>query len=244
MNRSPPSPAEDSALRYSAYAASGTLFIAFAGLQLWRRVPRFEWQNTLEAQPANRLYVRDLAQYYYLRGLAGLAGDIGRSADRLRARLDPHGYARLVCFGASMGGFAALLYGALLGADEVHAFSPVCYLPSRSLLQVATQIRTGNWRLIAKHIELRLDRAADHRRYFRARPHLQADNGRTRYFVYYGRHAPDVRNSGSLAGLPRVTLLPHDYPHHNLVGHLKNNGQLAPIVSGALTHPPSPVADS
>ena len=223
-----------SSFRYCPHEGSSTLLIAFGGMQLWRPVPGFEWQSSLEAQPAARLYVRDLAQYWYLRGLDGPTGDIGRSADLLRARLESHGYTRIICFGASTGGFAALLYGALLGADEVHAFSPMSHLPSRSLLQVAAQIRTGNWQLMAKHAELRRDHAADHCPYFQSRSIVQADNGRTRYHVYYGRHAPDVRNAHSLNGLPRVTLLPHDYPHHNLVGHLKDNGQLTPIVVRAL----------
>lgn len=222
-------------IRYSPDSGSPTLFISFAGMQLWRAAPRYEWRQTLKDVPAHCFYIRDLAQYWYLRGLSGLAGDIGGSAACLRALITERGVRKIACFGASTGGFAALLYGALLGADEVYAFSPVCYLPSRTLLQAMAQIRTGNWRLPARHVQLRLDRAAD-RRYFAARPILERDNGRTRYHVYYGRHAPDVLNARHLDGLPRVTLLPHDYPHHNLVGHLRDTGQLAVIVAGALDH--------
>lgn len=229
-------------LQFTWEPESPVLFLAFGGMQIWREVPRFEWRHAFEGLPVNRLLVRDLAQYWYLRGVSGVAGDIAASACALRRLLAERDIRRVVCLGASTGGFAALIYGALLGADEVHAFSPVCFLPSRPLIQVAAQTRRSNWRLLLKHVELRCAPATA-RDHYDLRPILHNDSGRTHYFIYHGSYTPDVRNAQHLAGLPRVTLQAYAFPGHDLVGHMRDTGALAAVLNEAfarVTATPTP----
>ena len=71
--------------------------------------------------PRPQCRVRDLDQVWYLRGIRGLGDTVAAAAAALREEV---GGARLVTTGNSAGGFGAIAFGALLGASEVHAFSP------------------------------------------------------------------------------------------------------------------------
>jgi hypothetical protein len=208
-------------------------FIGFGGMQLYQPLPDFEWGAALSALPANVLLVRDPAQFWYLRGLPDLAPDLAGTLDAVGGALARRGAGPSVCVGASTGGYAALLFGALLGTAEVHAFSPMTIIPSRTILEVAGFARTANWSLIGRHITLR--RSPRLAAGFRdLRPILQQDNGRTTYHLYYARgHTADRRNARRLDGLPRVTLHPFDDYHHDIVRALRRTGELAAILNEA-----------
>ena len=59
--------------------------------------------------------LRDPLSNQFLNGLPNYADDFPQLAARLVANFHPQRYARVVCFGTSMGGFAALRCGLLLG---------------------------------------------------------------------------------------------------------------------------------
>jgi hypothetical protein len=224
----------DSSLHWQPRADTAEWVIGFGGMQLYHPQPDFEWGHALGALPANVLLVRDPAQFWYLHGLPDLAPDLAGTILALRDRLAERGAGPIICVGASTGGYAALLFGALLGAAEVHAFSPMTVIPSRTLLEVAAYARSANWRLIGKQIALR--RSPRLAASFRdLRPILAADNGRTAYHLYYGRaHTADRRNARRLDGLPRVTLHPFDDYHHDIVRALRQTGDLSTILTTAL----------
>jgi hypothetical protein len=212
---------------------SNKLLIGFASMQLYQEIPDYEWHGNFSKLDAHRLYVRDNAQFYYLRGLDGVAADIDGSVPALRRITSDIGIAHAACFGASIGGYAALLFGNLLGVDEVHAFSPMTILPSRKLIELLRLVPSQNWKLMMRNLELRHNRSLE-RPYRDLRPILARDNGRTVYHIYYGRgHTPDRRNAERLAGLPRVHLHPYGYNKHYLVGHLKKSGELDQIMEDA-----------
>ncbi len=194
-------------------------------MQLYRPIPAYEWVKSLSALPVNCLFARDLAQFWYLYGLSGV-DDIQQSAGELRDFIATHGIERLVVFGASTGGYAALVFGSLLGADEVHAFVPMVTLPSRKLIASLRLLPSHNWTLLRKQLALRWKRSVG-RGYRDTRKLLRQDNGRTIYHVYYGQgHPPDRVNAERLRELPRVNLHPYDYNRHYLLERLKESGEL------------------
>ena len=67
--------------------------------------------------PANVVYLRDNSLRGYLHGVKALGSDFAATCAALRAQLDDLGTKRLITLGSSIGGFAALRYGAHLGAD-------------------------------------------------------------------------------------------------------------------------------
>ena len=83
----------------------GRCIAAFASAQDKRPTPLYEWRPTLEPLPVNMLFLKDNYRRWYLDGI----GDV-------LERFNPY-----LLIGASMGGYAALMYGK---GREVRAFGP------------------------------------------------------------------------------------------------------------------------
>ena len=113
------------------------LLIAFSGLALQLGMPVFEFREiTRRIDGAGFVFVRDVRRSWYHRGIEGLSGDIDETVGVLRATIDALEPTRVVTVGTSAGGYAALLFGELLGMDETHAFGPQVFLdgPTRRRL--------------------------------------------------------------------------------------------------------------
>lgn len=108
----------------------------------------------------------------------------------LRRKCEELGTRRLICFGQSSGGYAAILYGLKLKADGVLAFSPVILpvMEPRSLDRIeAAKGRRLNRRDVNLHRTLARSREA---------PPIT--------IVYGDRNETDARSARHLAGLPGV----------------------------------------
>lgn len=86
--------------------------------------PPFEFLRLTEEMAVHRIFVRDLDQCWYQRGLPGIGTDVPQVAAALDVTLDKLGSSRRVFVGTSSGAFAAMLFGMLNRADAVLAFSP------------------------------------------------------------------------------------------------------------------------
>lgn len=84
---------------------------------------RFSLYGTLRDVPAHRLFVNIPGNLWYLDGIPGFGEGIEATAATLRAAVAGLAPAETVCIGVSMGGYAALLFGTLLGA-RILAFGP------------------------------------------------------------------------------------------------------------------------
>jgi hypothetical protein len=99
------------------------------------------FRETLADLEANKLFLRDHYQCWYLNGIRGLSRGVGETARRLRTLVA--GSERVVTIGTSAGGYAAILYGGLMGADKIVALGP------QSLLQPGIQAHAhGNLYLL------------------------------------------------------------------------------------------------
>lgn len=112
---------------------SRTLLIAFGGMNQEVGIPPFEFFSLAEDIPVKRLFVRDLRQAWYHRGLPGHGTTFASVAETLRELIAAHRVERLVLTGNSAGGYAALAFGALLDADAVLAFAPQTILDLKAL---------------------------------------------------------------------------------------------------------------
>jgi pimeloyl-ACP methyl ester carboxylesterase len=124
------------------------LVVSF-GFVSWDAPPRFDFHGRIRklererGLAVNRILVRDPANLWYQHGVPGLGDDALQAAaalHRLVASLEP---TSVTTVGQSMGGYGAILFGALLGADRVLAFGPLSYLQS------ARARRDGDLRWIA-----------------------------------------------------------------------------------------------
>jgi len=91
---------------------------------------KFAFRHIFNNWDGNFLYVRDVGNHWYNRGLHGLGGSVPETAHKLKELVDAHGFESVNTFGASMGGYAAILYGRILKARKVVATSPQTFLAS------------------------------------------------------------------------------------------------------------------
>lgn len=110
---------------------SKMLIVSFAGNGLrYGGIPKVEFGNFL-----NRHFSHIDAQFYidyscksYHFGMEGISTNIDDTVQALKEKFE--GYDRVICLGASAGGYAAILFGSLLNVDSVIAFIPQTVLKS------------------------------------------------------------------------------------------------------------------
>lgn len=87
----------------------------------------FQQTNLLRDVEADILFVRDVEDAWYNRGLKFITSDVDTTLNFLKKYTDRHD--KILCTGISSGGYAALLFGSLLNADNIIAYSPQTYIP-------------------------------------------------------------------------------------------------------------------
>jgi pimeloyl-ACP methyl ester carboxylesterase len=103
---------------------SNVLLLAFGGMAGKITIPPFEFFSITAEMPVKRLFVRDLRHAWYHLGIPGLGSTISAVGTSLKQLIASQQVDRLVTVGSSAGGYAALVFGTLLGADRVLCFAP------------------------------------------------------------------------------------------------------------------------
>lgn len=103
---------------------------------------RYEWVHQKIAGVKKHIFLRDIYKQWYLAGINDEINTPEKLFDWLRIQTD--GY-KIYTVGSSAGGYAAILYGALLNADKVYAFNP--QLELNSLLETSEEINPLIYRL-------------------------------------------------------------------------------------------------
>lgn len=85
----------------------------------------FEFLNLTDGANTNRIFFKDVDFSFYHRGLKGHTVGLDDTQEFVQGLVEELGGKRVVTVGNSAGGFGAILFGARLGAEMVHAFSPV-----------------------------------------------------------------------------------------------------------------------
>lgn len=100
----------------------------------WLEPPNFDFFGRIKKFEAlhhtcfNHLFLRDSLNAWYHRGIPGLGSHVDEVAGTLRGLIRSMGVSRVITIGQSMGGYAAIMFGLLLGADQVVAFGPLSHL--------------------------------------------------------------------------------------------------------------------
>jgi len=95
---------------------------------------RFEWQRNILPSVRRAILVRDVWKQWYLQGINGEINTIEKLYQFLKKETAG---LKITCIGNSGGGYAATLFGCLLGAERVFNFSGQFYLAS--LLNTETE---------------------------------------------------------------------------------------------------------
>ena len=204
---------------------SKVLLVAFGGLKRGvGRITPFEFFNLTRGANCKKIYVRDMNLAWYHCGLPGIAKNIDGVAKHLKGLIKKSGARKVVVVGNSAGGYAALLFGHLIGANVVLAFCPQTFI-SKKERQVHKDTRwEGNQIRNAHGSPTRQEK------YFNLKRVL---GGRTRYHIFYQRRSRlDKIHAERMKVVKNVSLHPHDEGggDHYLVVHLKKSGALKKIL--------------
>ena len=202
------------------------VLVAFGGLSNGTDAPPYEFVRQTGELGVHRVFVRDLGQCWYQQGFPGTADGVDAAVTELVRVLDALGPSRRVFVGNSSGGFAAVLFGVLGGADEVVAFGPLASLTRRSRMANRDRRWSAQVRVARRSAS---DRShADLGRLLRSHPR------HGRITVHYGDRDPrDARSARRLGRLPDVGVASHP-GGHLFIRKLRDAGRLQPILTDAL----------
>lgn len=201
------------------------MVVLFAGFRGgFGRLPEFEFRKTVSGVRAHKLFFRDPSTFWYLRGVPGVGSSANDVAAHVRACRERWGAKRVVTVGNSSGGYAAILFGLLAGADEVHAFAPKTRL-----------LESEDFHDRQKLALLLGEVGADHPHLDLARLMQSGAGAGTRVHIHYPKgNAVDARQAHHVAGLPQVRLWEYRWPNHALVQAIKEAGFLRPLLEAAI----------
>jgi hypothetical protein len=209
------------------YSAPGSvLLVSFSGLKRNpEKLPGFSLRGTLAGLAVKKLYLRDLDKAWFLRGLRGVTQGVEDTAEFLRRESHEAGATRMIFTGYSLGGFAALLYGTLSGAHEVHAISP------QTFISFWKRLRAGDHRWRRYVFPLHFSRT---RQFHDLRPWLARCPVETRLNIHYARDSRlDALHAEYVRGVNAVTIGEHVAGSHRLVTQMRESGELRRIFENA-----------
>lgn len=130
------------------------LIISFAFVA-WHNLPQFDFYGrtkklaNLAQKSINRILLRDVSNTWYHRGIPGLGTDINEVAHSLKQLIKKISPSKVITIGQSMGAYAAIMFGQLIGVDKVLAFGTLSFLHS----QKAKEIGDSRWLSVMKGLE-------------------------------------------------------------------------------------------
>lgn len=207
---------------------SERLLVSFGGIKQGLGIPTFEFFNSLSNIHCDKLFLRDFNQAWYQFGVNEEISTIGKIHDYLKAEISGNDYQKTCFIGNSMGGYAAILFGSMLGVKTVISFAPQTFIDQWNRL-AALDLR---WRRQLK----RVHQAETEGTYLDLKKHLERQNyPDTEIFIFYSRdYRLDRVHAERLKGSKNVHLRPLPGGDHSIVKTIRDSGELQRLVSNAL----------
>ena len=199
------------------------LIVSFGGIAHGLGIPVYEFYKTIRWLKFDKVFIRDLNQAWYHKGVEESINNIDKLHQFLLELLNEREYKRTCFIGNSMGGYAALLFGNLVGADYVLAFSPQTFIDSRNRI-------------------LNLDFRWSRQLFKIKRPHkspfdlakFDFDSCKTRSKIFYGSDSRlDAIHAKKLRPFKNIDVMEYKGQGHHLVKGLRESGELEGIIKEA-----------
>jgi tetratricopeptide (TPR) repeat protein len=216
------SPWKDGDSIWEEYGGNQTLVVIFSGFGVNNGNSTFMFHKFLSSySDVDRLFLRDNAKSWYFLGIPQYSVDVDSTVEFLRDKIS--GYDRTVFLGCSSGGTAAILYGELLGADKIVAFSPQTVLTEDK----EKQMNDHRWSGFLQDARSKIPQPT----YLDLRNLNPFDTDIDIYFG--GRMERDSLHAAAIEG-ENVRLLPQDSDNHIISLELRDSGKLKEIVDSAI----------
>lgn len=188
-----------------------TTIVIFGGIDFGLSSLPFGYVDALlSTYRANVVYLRDFNFRAYFEGISSLASSAEQTLDRLREILERLGTRRTITIGYSVGGFAAIRYGARLGAEAAISFGA----PSTLEEEFEANSKPG-----VGYRPKALKRALSFRLSDEIKDLIQdlAETASIRVFFHYAAQYPaEVAHANRLRDLDNVELRPLNISDHSV----------------------------
>lgn len=204
---------------------SPRLYLFFGGIAGAIGMPPFEFYRAAGILEYSKVFLRDPRQAWYQRGLPEVgesAADIGRFLESL---ILDSGCREVIFVGNSMGGYAALMFSAMLKTGRVIAFAPQTFIDAEQRMAH----RDSRWaeQITALHQAPRPDDILS------LRPWIETKYPSLRASIHVpAKDRLDRQHAEKLRGLEAVEIRSYDFGGHGLVKELRESGALADILGG------------
>jgi hypothetical protein len=185
--------------------SSRSLVIALAGVGGRLGMRQKFFVKAFAEVAKNRLFLRDLHKRYFLLGVPGFGDTIEELAASIKQLLAREEITHLTLVGNCMGGYAAIILGVLLNADDVHAFVPKTTLKWFHRLYLRDITRDpATWKIILGANLL----GKDQRKYLDLKTLLETSSGFDgKIHIYTKSHnRSSLLHAARLKEFPQVTI--------------------------------------
>jgi hypothetical protein len=205
-------------------SGSEVMLIAFAGNGGRLGMPIFEFFNILSDVPATKVFLKDPNVTWYQDGVPGFGDDVLEVAENIKKLALENGARKIVTIGNSAGGYAAILFGVLIGADNVLAFSPNTkitreddsYFPETLRQMLAASQRSSPFFRNLRQVILKY-------------------NTKSRIYAFYSQFDRfDERHISNISDLDSVRNVGYPSMFHNLIRVFKDLGLLKGLILSSL----------
>jgi len=177
----------------------------------------YSFFNAFDDVAATKIFLRDQKDSWYHQGVGGELSSIDAVVERLQAEIKRLSPKRIVTFGTSMGGYAAILFGMRLGASSMVTVSPQTLLDPRLPHTPTLRFEGRDFDLV---------------------PLIETWSGDARIYVFFGAaDMVDCYNALRLAA-KRLTLVPIREADHLVAAKLAKAGTLKRAVVSAIEEKP------
>ncbi len=203
---------------------SEKLFLFFGGLVGSIGMFPFEFYRSAQILDHSKIFFRDISQAWYQRGLPGIGGNAHAVGDYLQAKIEESGATEIRFVGNSMGGYAALMFCAMIGRGKAITFVPQTFIcPKKRLLLGDERYQD---KVQALHRNLTATDIVDLKRWIGERnPEMEAQ-------VHVSDEDPiDMLHANELEGFGNIEIYRYQQGGgHDLVQWLRDEGELARIL--------------
>jgi predicted 2-oxoglutarate/Fe(II)-dependent dioxygenase YbiX len=218
---------------------SETLFISFAGMGWKQSIPTFNFYNFMKSyKNVDKLFLRDTGPpnssvwmcRYYLLGFRHNTNSLEESIEFIRNLIGTK-YKKIVAFGCSAGGFAAMLYGNLLKFDEIIVFngqSVINHVKDEIIKDVYNAPRTCRFLSMQRKESDLYQKCLDLKSFQPFHPKISF------HYSDKSNKGCDKLHAEYLKFDKNIRLIEHDSRDHLLALELKRSGDLKSIIDKCL----------
>jgi hypothetical protein len=202
---------------------SDTLLVSFAVFPRAGGKSAFDFVRATTPIPVKKLFLRDSHMMWYQKGTPGVGESVPEVAEFVRRIADREKVRRIVAIGNSGGAFAAIMIGAMIGADEVQAFNPPIKLLEEDDTSFPEQLEI-----------LKAERGLESPFLDLRKVLEQFLTPRTRICIHYSRgDKRDRLHAALLRRFPTVRLVEYPMVTHHLALFYTRRGWLTPLLHAA-----------